>query len=85
MDVAIVLVTSRADGIRGVREIEEVEATEAVDIPGTDTDGDTISNLLVHDDVVGAANRQIIEVTGQVLVVAEGLGSVLGVDIQQLR
>lgn len=84
MNVAVIGVAADTSRVGGVGQIEEDQATEAVLITGASTDGDTVVGLLVDDDVVGRADGQLVEVTGQILLVAEEHGGILGGDVEEL-
>jgi hypothetical protein len=85
VDVAVLLGAADAGGLGGVLQVEEDEATKAVDITGTRADRGTPLGLLVDDDVVGGADGELVEETGEVAAgELDGLVALLEVDGEEL-
>lgn len=86
VNVTIGAVATEASRAGGVVQGEEVQATEACLVSRLDTNSDAVVHLLIDNDVVASANGQRgIEVTGQVVFVAEEVDAVGAIQGQQLQ
>lgn len=74
MDVAIAGRAAGRGRVGDVLEVDEDQAGGAGRVPGRRADGDGVLELLVDDDVVRAADGQVVEVARQVGI-AKGLGA----------
>lgn len=74
MDVTIARRAAGRGRVGDVLEVDEDQARGAARVPGLRADGDGVLELLVDDDVVRAADGQLVEVARQVGV-AEGHGA----------
>jgi hypothetical protein len=71
MDISIVGSTTGADGFGRVLQVDKYDAGSASVVSRHRTDGVREAGFFIDDDVVCTASRQGIEMSGQILCIAE--------------
>lgn len=85
MDISVLAIAAKGNGIARVLKTDEVQATHAALRTRLNTDSNSVLGLLIDDNVMTAAQwERFDEVAGQVILISEQNGCFGGIDIQEL-